>query len=153
MEENRKKLLELMENLNFPLTGKDAEDAVVKLSDQEVMDLISIYSDMDDYETRVDDFFRENAPQEYSKILKENEESLKKKDTELLEEERQIEEKEGYDLDATYSEELKTIEEIAKDEESIAKVAENIDRGFDDIAKVAVLKTENGLGQDTPKKQ
>jgi len=56
MDDNRKKLLELMEDLSFPLNPEEAEEKVKGLTDEEVIDLVLVYSDVVNYEDALEEY-------------------------------------------------------------------------------------------------
>lgn len=126
MDENRKKLLELMESLNFPLTPYEAEEKVKGLSDDEVKDLVSVYSDVVEYEDALEDYVREYNPDEYKKLVDERDENIKKKDKESSYDLERAQEDEDIKLDSEDIKAEREIEDIVKEQEEGVELVEEI---------------------------
>jgi hypothetical protein len=74
---NRKKLLELIEKNNIPLTPNEAREHVDNLSDEEVELLISTYEGLEGAEGFIEEVVKEAEPEEYKKVKDEYEAKLK----------------------------------------------------------------------------
>ncbi len=128
MDENRKRLLELMESLNFPLTSEEAEEKVKGLTDEEVKDLVSVYSDVVEYEDALEDYVREYNPDEYKKLVDERDENIKKKDKESNYDLERAQEDEDIKLDSEDIKAEREIEDIVKEQEDGAELVEEIQK-------------------------
>jgi hypothetical protein len=135
MDQQRNKLLELMETLSFPLTEAEMQEKVKGLTDEEVTDLISVYSDVVEYEDALEDYVRENNPEEYKKLLDERDQSIKKKDKEVLYDLEKIQEEEDIKLDAEDIKLEREIEEAVSEQETVAELMEGIQ---EDVSKALV---------------
>ena len=141
MDEQRQKLLGLVEKMNFPVTEEEAVANIKGYTDQEVADLISLYSDISEYETAMEDYVRENSPDEYNKLVEAREEELKKKDAEDEYESEKVQEEEDLELDSLEVQEERIIDDIVKPVEELADITESVE---DDIEKaVASAKTSS----------
>lgn len=143
MDDNRKKLLELMEDLSFPLTPEEAEEKVKGLTDEEVTDLVSVYSDVVNYEEALEDYVRENNPEEYKRLVDARDAEIKKKDKEYSYELEKAQEEEDIELDSVDIKTEREIEEIVKEQEAGVELLEGIQEDVD-----TALKTTSA--QDTP---
>jgi hypothetical protein len=131
MDEQRKKLLELLETLNFPLTPDEMEEKVKGLTDEEVADLVSVYTDIVKYEDELEDYVRDYHPDEYKKLVDEREEIIKKKDKEELYELEREQENIDIELDAKDAKTQREVEEIVSGQERNADVLEKLEEDIE----------------------
>lgn len=143
MDEQRKKLLGLMKTLSFPLTAEEMEEKVMGLTDEEVTDLVSVYSDVVEYEDALEDYVREYHPDEYQKLADEREENIKKKDKDELYELEREQEKVDLELDARDAKIEREIEETVTDQE---RNADAINKLEEDIEKTLNLSDVENSG-------
>lgn len=132
MDDKRKELLELMETLSFPLTAEEMEAKVKSLTDEEVDDLVSVYSDIVKYEDAVEDYVREYHPEDHKKLTDERQESIKKKDKEVLHDLERQQEDTDIELDARDIKTEREVEELVSGQEKNADFLEKIE---DEIEK------------------
>jgi hypothetical protein len=132
MDDKRKELLELMETLSFPLSAEEMEAKVKSLTDEEVDDLVSVYSDIVKYEDAVEDYVREYHPEDHKKLTDEREESIKKKDKEVLHDLEREQEDIDIELDSRDIKTEREVEELVSGQEKNADFLEKIE---DEIEK------------------
>lgn len=75
--DNRKKLLELIEKRNIPMSPEEAKEHIDNLSDEEIELLLSTYGDLENAEDAIDEVLAENMPEEFQKAKSEYEQKLK----------------------------------------------------------------------------
>jgi len=137
MSEDRKKLLELMEELSFPLSPEELIQNVQEMNDEDVAKLVLLYTDVASYERDLETYIKEEHPEEYKRLSDEREEILKKKDEEKLYDLERKQEEEDILLDSEDVKAEREIEEIVKEQESIADLVEGIVSDVEDAAKTA----------------
>lgn len=132
MDENRKKLIQIMLDHHLAADEKEAGETVIHLSDDEVNELIGVYTDLDDLDSAITDDLKTLAPEEYEKIYKEYEgelENLQKEKREKVEKQWEIEDDELDALESANEEKLdeklaeldKEIDEVESDQEELHK--------------------------------
>jgi len=116
MDENRKKLLELIEKLGFSVDKEELEKEIMEMSEEEVVERVATYSDIVDYEEAMEDFVKEASPADYERIVRKSNYDLQEKDESKLHEEELDREFDDIKLDEKDKMEensLRNIEEFA----------------------------------------
>jgi transketolase len=90
MDENRKKLLAIIDEFKLPLTEKEAIEHVNGLADEEVAELISLYEEVRNFQTDVSDIVKVLAPEDGKKIEDEYEEKVASLDDKHLSQKQEI---------------------------------------------------------------
>jgi hypothetical protein len=119
--DGRKKLLKLIDDLNFPMMPEEAKEHVEKLSDEEVDKLILLYTDIKKYQRAIEKVAREADPKEYIKTEEEYENKMAKIDEDYEKEMEAIQKKQDDEFDRIEAEVLK------KTDEAIGKQNEDLD--------------------------
>lgn len=86
MEEKKKRLLQLIDELNFPLLPEESRQHAEKLSEEELDDLVSAYEAMRDYRQGVSETAKINDPESYGKVQDEYNEKFQQLDLDFSEE-------------------------------------------------------------------
>ena len=92
MDDNRKKLRALIEAFRLPLTDKEMEEHLSNLSDEDIQELIDIYTDVDAIQEDIAGIAGIIDPEESEKIDREYFEKLSKLDKDYLKKKEEIQE-------------------------------------------------------------
>lgn len=139
MQEKRKYLTEILTKLNFPLTREELVEKIKNLSDQEVDDLINIYSDLSNFSNAVTETINLADPNSSEKIYKEYETKKKKVYQKYLADLKRVQAEMEDDFDKNNQKYLSEIDVLDKE------IEENIDKVLDTQEKL-----NNKLGSVIP---
>jgi len=140
-EDKRQKLLQIIRDMQLP---PEAEETIPKLSDEEVDYLISVYTDVDDYQKQLEEYVRLTNPEEYKKLNEEYGKKLEEVDDEYNTQMEKLQEEEDVQLDAI---DAKADREI---DDNTAKIDEEVNRVeaiSDELT--SVIDSEVAGGEDT----
>lgn len=111
MEEKKKRILQLIEELDFPLVPEEAKEHLEKLSEGDIDELISAYEAILDHRKSVEELAKLSDPEAYKKIQDEYNKKLEQADVEYLKEMGKIQEEEDNERDRIEEEAEKKIDE------------------------------------------
>jgi superfamily I DNA and/or RNA helicase len=130
MNKNRKKLLDLIENLKLPLAPQQAKKTVGKLSDEEVELLVSAYKDVKEGQQTIEEIAKLIAPKKFEKIEKEYHQKMANLDEEYLQEMEKIQKESDEELDALEEKAGRKLDEAIQKQDS---EIDGIERLHDDL--------------------
>ncbi len=143
MDEQRQKLISLMEELKTPLTSEEAENMVKHFNDQEIANLVEVYSELVEYENSLEDFVRESNPEEYDRLVTEREEKIKKIDSDYEYKLEKSQEQEDINLDSLDIKEERIIDSVVHPDEELAQLVEDIERDIEAALDTSITKRNN----------
>jgi len=130
MDAKKKRLLELIEELNFPIPPGEAEGGVQKLSEEDLDILIRTYEAIRSYREDLEDFLQKEDPKKYAEIMDKYYQDMEEAEKKYAEDSQKgVEEDQKLDLAE------------AKAEKSMDETVEEFEKGMDDVADVGNVLT------------
>ena len=129
MEEKKKRLLQLADELNFPLVPEEAREHLEKLSEDEIDELISDYEAVLNYRKSLEEEAKQSDPKKYQKIQDEYEKNLEKAELDYLEQMEKVQAEEDV--------EREKIEETAE-----KKIDKTLNAFLDEVGQIEDANNE-----------
>ena len=130
MDEKRKRLLELVEELNFPIPPDEARESAEKLSEEDLDTLLETYEAVAVYREELENSVRDQDPKKYAEIMEDYQKKMLDAELEYADkfEESQKEEDEKIEGAENKAEQNidNTVEKFEKSMQEVEDVSESI---------------------------
>jgi hypothetical protein len=142
MEEKKKRLLQLIEELKFPLLPEESRQHTEQLSEEELDELISAYQAVMDYRQGINEAARFADPEGYGKVQNEYNEKLQRLDLDFAGEMENLQSEDDNEREKIENE---AEQEISKTVNDYLDEARQVEEASIELASKIVLSamTEN----------
>ncbi len=127
MDTKKKRLLELVEDLNFPIPPEEAKECVEKLNEGDLNTLIKTYEAILNFREDLEDTVREENPEKYEEIMDKYHRDMEEAWIKYAKDSQKEAEGEDQRLDLAE----------AKAEKSIEEAVEEFEKGLEDVTDVS----------------
>ena len=141
MDEKRKRLLELVEELKFPLLSEEAKENAEKLSEEDLDLLLHTYEDLKTYRAEIGTAARNVNPEKYKKVQEYYQKKMLDLDLEYADKLEEVQSEEDKELEKIEAEEEGKIDKTTQEVNEKIQKAEDISDSL--IARVRAMFSSN----------